>query len=80
MNELKVFLDDELFRKASRLARLENLSIEDLVASALRRHVEHAEAAADFSGMAPFSLENYELQRDAGESEEDYTFRKSLFQ
>jgi hypothetical protein len=79
MNELKISLDDELFRKASRLARLENLSIEDLVASTLRRHVEHAEAAAD-SGMAPFSLENYELQRDAGESDEDYGFRKSLFQ
>jgi hypothetical protein len=80
MNELKIFLDDELFRKASRLARLENLSIEDLVASTLRRHVEHAEAAADFSDMAPFSLENYELQRDSGESDEDYGFRKSLFQ
>jgi hypothetical protein len=80
MIDVTIRLDDELYRKASGLARLENLSIEDLVASTLRRHVEQAEAAAEFSGMAPFSPENYELQRDAGESEEDYTFRKSLFQ
>jgi hypothetical protein len=80
MIDVTIRLDDELYRKASGLARLENLSIEDLVASTLRRHVEHAEAAADFPGMAPFSPENYELQRDADESDGDYAFRKSLFQ
>ncbi len=80
MIDVTIRLDDELYRKASGLARLENLSIGGLVESALRRHVEHAEVAEEFSRMTPFSLENYELQRDASESEEDYTFRKSLFQ
>jgi hypothetical protein len=64
MIDVIVRLDDALFQKASRSARLENLSIEDLLESALRRHVEHAEAAEEFSRMAPFSPNDYELQRD----------------
>jgi hypothetical protein len=80
MIDVIVRLDDALFQKASRSARLENLSIEDLLESALRRHVEHAEAAEEFSRMAPFSPNDYELQRDPDESDKDFAFRRSLFQ
>lgn len=31
-------------------------------------------------GMPPFSLENYDLQRDPDESDEDYALRRSLFE
>jgi hypothetical protein len=80
MIDVIVRLDDALFQKASRSARLENVSIEDLLESALRRHLEHAEAAEEFSRMAPFSLNDYELQRDPDESDKDFAFRRSLFQ
>lgn len=35
---------------------------------------------ANFSGMPAFSLENYELQRDADETDEEYAARRALFQ
>jgi hypothetical protein len=73
-------LDDELYSKASRLTGLDNLSVEDLVANALRRHLDYVDVVEDFSRITPVSLENYELQRDPDESNDDYAFRRSLFQ
>ena len=46
----------------------------------MRRHLDYVEVVEDFSKMPSFSLENYELRRDADESDEDYAFRRSLFQ
>jgi hypothetical protein len=64
MADVTVHLDDELYGKASRLANLDKVSVEDLVENALRRHLDYVDVVENFSHMAPFSLENYELQRD----------------
>jgi hypothetical protein len=80
MADITVHLDDELYDKASRVARLDNLSVKELVEDVMRRHLDYVEVMEDFSKMPPFSLENYELHRDADESDEDYAFRRSLFQ
>ena len=80
MADVTVHLDDELYSKASRLADLDKVSVEDLVENALRRHLDYVDVVDDFSHMAPFSLENYELQRDPDENDEDFAFRRSLFQ
>ena len=80
MADITVHLDDELYGKASRLADLDHVTVEDIVQGALRRHLDYMDVVEDFSKMPPFSLENYELQRDPDESDDDYAFRRSLFQ
>ena len=80
MADITVHLDDELYDKASRVARLDNLSVNELVEDVMRRHLDYVEALEDFSKVPAFSLENYELHRDADESDDDYAFRRSLFQ
>jgi hypothetical protein len=71
MADITVHLDDELYDKASRVARLDNVSVKELVEDVRRRHLDYVEVVEDFSKMPPFSLENYELHRDADESDED---------
>ena len=80
MADITVHLDDELYDKASRVARLDNVSVQELVEDVMRRHLDYVEALEDFSKVPAFSLENYELHRDADESDEEYEFRRSLFQ
>lgn len=80
MADITVHLDDELYDKASRVARLDNVSVKELVEDVMRRHLDYVEVVQDFSKMPPFSLGNYELHRDANETDEDYAFRRSLFQ
>jgi hypothetical protein len=79
MADITLHLDDELYSKASRLADLDRMTVEDVVQGALRRHLDYIDVVEDFSKMAPFSLKDYELQRDPDESDEDYAFRRSLF-
>lgn len=73
-------LDDDLYDKVSRVARMDNVSVEVLFEEVLRRHVDYVETIEDFSAMPALTLENYELQRDPHENDEDYSFRRSLFQ
>jgi hypothetical protein len=80
MADITVHLDDKLYDKASRVAELDKVSVEELVEDAVRRHLDYVEVVEDFSKMPPFSLRSYELQRDPGESDEDYAFRRSLFE
>jgi cytidylate kinase len=80
MADITVHLDDELYDKASRVARLDNVSVTELFEDVMRRHLGYVEVVEDFSKMPPFSLENYELHLDTDESDEDYAFRRSLFQ
>ena len=43
-------------------------------------NAESIETLDDFSRLMPrFSLDHYELQRDPGETDEQYKARKSLF-
>lgn len=80
MTVVTVKLDDDLFARASELASWDKLSVEELVANALRRHVEYVAHVRDIPRLPPFSLEDYELQRDPGESDAEYEARRALFQ
>jgi hypothetical protein len=80
MADITVHLDDELYDKASRVAELDKVSVKELVEDAVRRHLDYIEVVEDFSKMPPLSLKSYELQRDPDESDEDYAFRRSLFE
>jgi len=80
MADITVHLDDELYDKASRVARLDNVSVKELFEDVMRRHLDHVEVVQDFFEMPPLSFENYEIHHDADETDEDYAFRRSLFQ
>lgn len=69
MNVIEIAVDDELLARAQELAGMDGRSLEPLAVSALRHHVECVRAVAALSGMPPFSLADYELVRDPGESE-----------
>ncbi|MGD5592440.1 hypothetical protein QUT28_22620, partial [Xanthomonas citri pv. citri] len=69
-----------LYDKASRVARPDNVSVKELVEDVMRRHLDYVEVVQEFSRMVPFSLDNYELHRDADETDEDFVLRRSLFQ
>jgi len=80
MTTITLDLDDELHDRASRVAKLDDVSLAELVKSVMRRHIDYIETVEDFSKMPPLTLENYDLERDPGESDENYLFRRSLFQ
>jgi hypothetical protein len=78
--DVTVQLDDELFARAKELANWDKLSVEELLANALRRHVEYIAHVQEIPRLPPFSLDSYDLQRDSGETDEDYVARRALFQ
>ena len=69
MADIIVHLDAELCDKASRVARLDHVSVKQLVEEIMRRHLTTSRWRGIFSKMPPLSLENYELHRDAVESD-----------
>ena len=80
MADITVHLDDEFYDKASRVARPDNVSVKELVEDVVRRHMDYVEAVQDSFEVPPLSFENYEIHRDADKIDEDYAFRRSLFQ
>lgn len=51
-----------------------------LLESLVRSRAEYLETISDLSSHMPrFSLDHYEMQRDPGETDEEYEDRKSLF-
>ena len=79
MTVVNVPLDDELFARATELANWDKLSVEELLASALRRHVEYVNHIRDIPRLPPFSLENYTLNRNPEETDDEYTTRREMF-
>lgn len=80
MVDITVHLDDELFDKASRVARLDSVSVQELVENAVKRHLAYVETVEDFSTMAPLALTDYNLVRDPDESDAEFAARRSLFE
>ena len=79
MAVLEIAVDEDLLSQARKVADLDRLSVEQLALSALRHHVEYIAAVSEFADMPPFSLDNYELQRDADETDEEFEIRLGLF-
>jgi hypothetical protein len=75
-----VEISADSFEVARRTASLDKVDITTLLESLIRSRAAYLEALSDLSAHTPrFSLDNFELQRDAGETDAEYEERKSLF-
>ncbi|WP_156917702.1 hypothetical protein [Salinarimonas rosea] len=73
-------LPSDVVEVARRTAARDNLDVETLLTDLVRRHAEYIDALSDGEPSTQrFSLDRYELQRDPGESDEDFEERLSLF-
>ena len=79
-NTKTIEIDAETFEIARRMAALDKVDIPTLVESLVRRHAEYVETLKEVaSDMPRFSLADYELQRDPGETNDEYNARLNLF-
>lgn len=75
-----VEISAEVFEVATRAAAIDKVDVTTLLESLVRSRAEYLEALGDLSTHLPrFSLDHYEMQRDPGETDEEYEDRKSLF-
>jgi hypothetical protein len=75
-----VEISAEAFEIARRTAALHNVDVGTLLESLVKRHAEYVAALEEVAPSLPrFSLDRYELQRDSGESEEEFRQRLALF-
>jgi hypothetical protein len=79
-NTKTIEIDADIFEIARRTAALDNVDVPTLVESLVRRHAEYVETLEEIvPDMPGFSLADYELQRDPGETNEEYKARLNLF-
>lgn len=71
-----IVLSGETYTAAKRAADLDGMTVATLIDNLVKQHVDSIEA---LSQMPRFSLHEYEMQRDPGESEETYQARLRLF-
>jgi hypothetical protein len=75
-----VEISADVFEVALRTAALDKVDVATLLESLVKRHAEYIETLEELSGHLPrFSLDHYEMQRDPGETDQEYEARKSLF-
>jgi hypothetical protein len=75
-----VEISADIFEVARRTAALDKVDVATLLESLVKRHAEYIDTLEELAPSMPsFSLANYEMQRDPGETEEEYEGRKSLF-
>jgi len=79
-NTKTIEIDAEIFDIARRTAALDKVDVPTLVERLVRRHAEYVETLEEIAlDMPRFSLADYELQRDPGETDEEYKARLNLF-
>jgi hypothetical protein len=75
-----VEISDDVFEVAKRAAAIDKVDVTTLLESLVRSRAEYLDALGDLSSHMPrFNLDHYEMQRDPGETDEEYEDRKSLF-
>src|SRR5699024_8342387 len=74
-----ITISSETYSAAQRVADLDHVSIDILIDSLLKRHIEYINQMKNFSDMPRFSLDDYEMQRDPDETDEEYRTRLELF-
>jgi hypothetical protein len=72
-------ISEDVLAEAERMAAMDDVPVSVLIESLVRRHAEYVDALGAFSGMPKFSLSDYKMVRDPGETEEAYQQRLSLF-
>lgn len=79
-NTRTVEISADVFEVARRTAALDKVDVPTLLESLVKRHAEYIETLEALAPEMPrFSLDHYELQRDPGETDEEYEAREGLF-
>jgi len=60
-------------------AAMDHVSVGVLIKSLVKRHPEYIDSLNAFSETPRFSLDQYQMQRDPGETGEEYQGRVDLF-
>lgn len=75
-----VEISADVFEVARRTAALDQVDVTTFVESLVRRHGEYIKTLEDRAlDMPRFTLDHYEMQRDPGETDEEYEARLRLF-
>jgi len=74
-----IILSSETYAAVKRASDLEGVTVATLIEDLVKQHVEYVEEHTSFAQLPRFSLDEYELQRDPGETEEGYQARLHLF-
>jgi hypothetical protein len=74
-----VAISDDAYAAAQRIAEIDHVSVGVLIESLVKRHAEYIDSLNAVSEMPRFSLDEYEMQRDPGETDEHYEARLDLF-
>jgi predicted CopG family antitoxin len=74
-----VTISDDVYAAAEKIAAMDHVSVGVLIESLVKRHAEYIDALNAFSEMPRFSLDQYQMQRDPGETDEEYQARADLF-
>jgi len=74
-----IAISGDTYAAAERIASLDHVTVDVLIESLVKRHAEYIDSLNNFPEMPKFSLDEYEMQRDQGETEEEYQTRLDLF-
>jgi hypothetical protein len=74
-----VAISDDAYAAAQRIAAMDHVTVGVLIESLVKRHAEYIDSLNTFAEMPRFSLQAYEMQRDPGETDEEYEARADLF-
>lgn len=75
-----VEISEDAFEIAKRTAAIDDVDVATLLENLVRSRADYLETLSDVASHMPrFSLDDYEMQRDPGETDEEYERRKSLF-
>jgi hypothetical protein len=79
LHSVTVEISEDVLVEAERIAAIDDVPVSVLIESLVRRHAEYVDSLETFSDMPKFSLTDYAMVRDPGETEEDYQQRLGLF-
>ncbi|MCV3765609.1 hypothetical protein [Rhizobium sp. TRM95796] len=74
-----ITISDETYANARRIAERDDVSVDALVESLVKRHAEYIDALNHPSEQNSIRLDDYEMQRDPDESDADFEVRLALF-
>lgn len=79
MNLHAIKISDQSYRAAERIASIDKVSVETLIEVLIQRQCEMIDNFSNSDEMPVFSLDNYNMIRHEGESDDEYEARKCLF-
>ena len=76
----QVALKDDVYETARRMAAVDHVDVPTLLEGLVRRHAGYVAALEEVEAAMPsLHLDEYEMQRDPGETDEEFQTRQNLF-